>query len=268
MEIHNWISDFLKGHSHCTRFSGEIPSPAHITASIIQGSGLGPAAYIVTVADLHPLHASNAIIKFADDTYLIIPAASSNSCADEASHIKVRAAANNLRLNCTKSKEIIVRARSTWAISVQPVELCRNIERTNKLTVLGVVINDRFTATDHVSSILVSCSSLLYALRVLRRPGLQAQSCKDIFHATVIGKIMYCALARSGFYSAADIRLLTSFLRRCEKLEYQDRHSPSVTETKKLTTVCFEKCCITKIMFFDNFYLNIVIFLLPQASDS
>ena len=33
------------------------------------------------------------------------------------------------------------------------MELCRNIERTDKATVLGVVINDRLTATDHVSYI-------------------------------------------------------------------------------------------------------------------
>ena len=134
-EIYNWISDFL-GHSHCTRFSGEISSLVQVTASIIQGSGLGPAAFIITATDLCPLHASNAIVKFADDIYLIVPAITSYSCAEEVSHIEEWAAANNLQLNCAKSKEIMFQARSTRAISVQPVELCCNIEHTDKLTVL------------------------------------------------------------------------------------------------------------------------------------
>lgn len=42
--------------------------------------------------------------------------------------------------------------------------------RVEKPTVLGVVVNSSLTATDHVSYLLDSCSSLRYALCVLRRP--------------------------------------------------------------------------------------------------
>jgi len=45
-----------------------------ITASIIQGSAIGPALYAVNAADLHTVFISNIILKYADDTYLIIPA--------------------------------------------------------------------------------------------------------------------------------------------------------------------------------------------------
>ena len=43
-----------------------------ITASIIQGSGIGPVAYILNASNLHP-HQHNMIFKYADDTYLIVP---------------------------------------------------------------------------------------------------------------------------------------------------------------------------------------------------
>jgi len=33
-----------------------------------------PASYVVTAADMHSRYSDNDIIKFADDTYLIIPA--------------------------------------------------------------------------------------------------------------------------------------------------------------------------------------------------
>ena len=33
----------------------------------------GPAAYVVTAADMRPRRGDNVIIKYADDTYLIVP---------------------------------------------------------------------------------------------------------------------------------------------------------------------------------------------------
>jgi len=44
--VYNWIVDFLPDHSHCTRYTNVNSSVATVTASIIQGSGLGSAAYL------------------------------------------------------------------------------------------------------------------------------------------------------------------------------------------------------------------------------
>ena len=85
---------------------------------------------------------------------------------------------------------------------------------------LGVEVNSSLTATDHVSRLLASCSSLLYALRVLRSHGLPDQSLKDVYYATVIGKLMYCAPVWHGFCTASDYACLDSFLHRCVKLGY------------------------------------------------
>jgi len=41
---------------------------------VIQGSGLGPTTYLVTTSDLQPVCDINHIVKFADNTYLIVPA--------------------------------------------------------------------------------------------------------------------------------------------------------------------------------------------------
>jgi len=46
-----------------------------VTASIIQGSDEGSAAYTVTAGDLRALNSDNTFIEFADDTYLVIAAA-------------------------------------------------------------------------------------------------------------------------------------------------------------------------------------------------
>ena len=57
-------------------------------ASVIQGSSLGPAAYAVTASDLRPIHTGNDIVKFAYDTYLIIPASNTDTRAEELTHVQ------------------------------------------------------------------------------------------------------------------------------------------------------------------------------------
>ena len=64
---------------------------------MIQGSALGPATFVINGGDLHPVAEGNDLLKYADDTYLIVPAENSPSCEDELHHIKQWATANNLR---------------------------------------------------------------------------------------------------------------------------------------------------------------------------
>ena len=75
-------------------------------ASVVQGSGLGPAAYVVNAADLRPMHQGNEIVKFADDTYLVIPADNNHTCKEELQQVQEWAKENNLRLNASKCKKI------------------------------------------------------------------------------------------------------------------------------------------------------------------
>ena len=49
----------------------------------------------------------NVILKYADDEYLIIPANNQNTCKAEIQDIEQWANTNNLKLNRSKSKEIV-----------------------------------------------------------------------------------------------------------------------------------------------------------------
>jgi len=91
----------------------------------------------------------------------------------------------------------------------------RHVRVLNELPhsrVLGVIINDRLTATDHVHNLLSTSTGLLYALRVLSHHGIPTALLQDVFGATVISRITYCAPAWSGGCSAADIVHLQAFL--------------------------------------------------------
>jgi len=126
--------------------------------------------------------------------------------------------------------EIVFRSRRLRGKADQSAPPCSGIERVDKQTILGGVVNSRLTATDHISYLLDSWSSLLHALRVLRTHGLPSQSLKDVFHTTVIGKLTYCASAWHGFCLASDYTRLNSFLRHAVKLGYYDKQSATITD--------------------------------------
>jgi len=53
---------------------------------------------------LHPCSTGNRIFKYADDTYLVVPAANSSTRCQEIEQIGVWAAQNNLKLNSGKTE--------------------------------------------------------------------------------------------------------------------------------------------------------------------
>jgi len=177
-KVYNWIKNFLEGHSHCTKFGSGVSTFADIMSSVIQGSLLGPAAYVVTASDLCPIHAGNEIVKFADNTYLIVPASNTDTSPEELAYIQDRATDNNLQLNCKKSLEMIFQLTQKKLLELP--SLCLGITQVNSMSALGVVINDRLSAADHVNTILSSHSSMMYALRMLRDHGLQPSSLHDM----------------------------------------------------------------------------------------
>jgi hypothetical protein len=89
----------LRDHSHCTKFGSEVSDFRNIFASIIQGSAVEPASFVVTASDLHSITSGNRMYKYADDTYLIILASNNQPCAVEIAHVEDWAKENNLTLN-------------------------------------------------------------------------------------------------------------------------------------------------------------------------
>jgi len=225
--VYNWVLDFFDSHAHCTKYAGLVSAIATIHASVIQGSALGPASYIVTAADLHPVHACNRIFKFADDTYLVVPGVSTDTCQAEIEHLHTWATANNLQLNRAKTKEIVFSAGRNCALPPPP---CPDIKRETSLRVLGVIVNDKLTAVDHVAMLLSSSSRMLYAMRVLRAHGTPATSLHDIFHATVVSRIEYAAPAWSGMCSDTDRARLDTLLRRSKRLGYCNDDLPAIAD--------------------------------------
>ena len=78
-----------------------------ISASIIQGSTVGPPPYVVNTADFKVAVTGSAMMKFAYETYIVIPSTSFGSRQTKVDHAASRAEVNNLQVNQEKYEEIV-----------------------------------------------------------------------------------------------------------------------------------------------------------------
>jgi len=198
------IRNFYDHRSHCTTFGGELSDISSIFASVIQGSALGPASYVVNTGDLRPVTIGNEIIKYADDTYLIVSAENTSSCQPELDNISQWASDNNLRLNINKTFEIIFNHRGNRGTSAVLPPTLPNIQRVTIIKALGITITSQLSMNLHVDTPVESCGKTLYGLRVLRAHGMSDDFTQEVFRSIVTAKLTYASQAWSGFCTASD----------------------------------------------------------------
>jgi hypothetical protein len=217
------------GHSHCVQFHGDTSSMLEITASIIQGSAIGPASYVVTASDLRTVTPGNEMLKYADDTYLLVPASNVESRKAELDNIERWASANNLKLNRAKTTEIIFVDKSRRLQFPTP-PLMAGINRDTSLKILGVRVNSSLTFSEHICEVLRSCASTVYALRVLRSHGLLTSDLQNVYRTVVVAKLTYASSAWIGLTSATDRSRIDAFFRRSKRAGFCDPDLPTFEE--------------------------------------
>ena len=224
--IFNWLVDFLAGHSHQTHYGDSVSQIKSITASIIQGSAIGPTSYVVTASDLHTVSDGNQLCKYADDTYLIIPAVNVNTRSNELQHISDWAASNNLSLNLSKSEEIVfVDKRKKHKFNIP--DTLDGLKRVQNIKILGVTFTNGLSVTPHVQHLATSNAQILYALKILRAHGLCRMAIQAVFRSVILARFLYASPAWWGFAGAQDRQKVYGFLRRSARVGFYSSDSSS-----------------------------------------
>jgi len=204
VNIYNWLQAFFTNRSHSTCLNSTVSSCLPITASVVQGSALGPPVFVLNGTDLKPMSSANYMPVYADDTYLLVPSDNESSIQDEFDAISAWATKNNIPLNRQKCNEIIFHKPRT-KISAPSITVCGTIiPRVVDIKILGVTFTDTLSVSPHVREVTADCKGRLYALSVLRRHGLDSATLDQIFVSLVLNKILYASPAWSGYMSAAD----------------------------------------------------------------
>ena len=211
--LFNWFIDLFNDHMQRTKYNEETSEYSRVNAGVIQGSAVGPFAFCIVASDLRPISTHNVIIKYADDTCIIIPESNIRTTDNELRNVEEWANSNNLKLNQTKSKEIVFR-RPRITEEIIP-ETINNIARVSHINILGVTFDHNLSVKIHIDNILDKIGYKLYILKILKSKGLQMRELTSVFTAIILSGMLYAVQAWWGFANAQEKSRLESILRRC-----------------------------------------------------
>jgi hypothetical protein len=210
--IINWIISFLIDRKIQLKRGVILSQPKQINRGIVQGSGIGPTLYIVHESDLIPLSLVNILLKYADDTSLLVPENTDIPISQEFDNIKTWAFHNKMIINFSKTKEIVFFRPNPYR-SVHPLPV-DDIEQLLEAKVLGVILNGKFHFDSHLQFIIRQCSQRLYLMKLLRKQGLPPKQMGIVFQAIIISRIQYAISAWGGFVHSDWKRKIDALLLR------------------------------------------------------
>ena len=152
--------------------------------------------YAINASDLHSRHilesTCSLLNKYADDSYLIVPSVNSQLVQEELEHIPKCAANNNLALNLSKTKEMIVKRPHTKT-DIPPVT--PGVERVAFMNIVGVMFQGNMSFTMQVDRLVARSAQTMYTLNTLKNRELSNCALWEVTCATLLSRLTYASQA-------------------------------------------------------------------------
>lgn len=191
----SWILDFLSNRPQSVRMGEHTSSTLILNTGTPQGCVLSPILYSPFTHDCSTIHSTNTIVKFADDTTLIglISDCDETAYREEVQHLTEWCCHNNLDLNITKTKELIVDFRKSKRVEHSALHIYgKEVERVESFKFLGVHISADLTWTVHISHQVGKAQQRLYFLRKLKHALLPHHLLINFYRTTIESLLTYC----------------------------------------------------------------------------
>ncbi|KAK3514088.1 hypothetical protein QTP70_003217 [Hemibagrus guttatus] len=193
--LRNWIMDFLTNRPQHVR-SGHICSTTiTFNTGIPQCCVLSPFLYSLFTHEYRPVYGSNSIIKFSDDTTVIGLISDSDETAymAEVQHLVAWCDDNNLLLNNSKAKELIIDFRREKGRMHDPIHINRMaVERVSSFKFLGTHISEYLSWTTNTSSLVKKAHQRLFYLNTLKKNHLSSTILVNFYRCAIESILTNC----------------------------------------------------------------------------
>jgi hypothetical protein len=132
----------------------------------------------------------DTIIKFSDDTTVVGLITDNNETAyrEKVRELAVLCQDNNLSLNVSKTKELIVDYRKRRAEQASINIEGAGVERVKSFKFLGVHFTNELSWSKHTKTVMKRAQQNLFPIRRLKRFGMGAQILKRFYSCTIESK--------------------------------------------------------------------------------
>ena len=183
-----WIGDFLTNRSQVVRIGDRTSSSLILNTGTPQGCVLSPALYTLFTHDCFATHPTNMVVKFADDTTVVglISDNDETHYREEIQHLTGWCSENNLLLNNSKTKEVIVDYRKSRKTEHAPLLIHgEEVDHVNNIKFLGIHISSDLTWSLNTSHLVMKAQQRLFFLRKLKRAGLSSRLLVNFYRSTI-----------------------------------------------------------------------------------
>ncbi|KAI5619000.1 gastrula zinc finger protein XlCGF28.1-like [Silurus asotus] len=182
--LRHWISNFLTDRPQAARVGKHTSSTLTLITGAPQDCVLSPLLYSLYTYDCVATSNSTTIIKFADDTVVMGLISNNNETAylQEVKNLERWCQENNLLLNFSKTKELIMDFSTKQKRSYQPLNISGTpVERVDSFRYSGVHI----TQDLHINTLVMKAWQRLDHLRRLRDLKVPSQVLKTFYTCTI-----------------------------------------------------------------------------------
>jgi len=183
----NWVLDFLTNRPQSVRLENHTSSTLILNTGVPQGCVLSPLLYSLFTYDCTPVHGSNTIVKFVDNTTVVGLISNNDEMAyrEEVQHLAEWCATNNLALNTKKTKELIVDFRKKSGTPTPILIDGTEVERVTSFKFLGVHISEDLSWSLNTSTLVKKAHQRLFFLRRLKKAHLSPQILMNFYRCTI-----------------------------------------------------------------------------------
>jgi hypothetical protein len=165
------------------------------------------------------MHASNSIIKFADDTTVVGLITDETAYREEVRALGVWCQENNLSPRVNKTKELIVDFREHQR-EHSPIHIDGTaVKKVESFKFLGVHITDKLKWSTHRESVVKKAQQCLFNLRRLKTCGLAPKTLTNFYRCPIERILSGCTTA---WYSNCTTR-------NCRSLQSPKHHRVQTT---------------------------------------
>ncbi len=181
---------------------------------------LSPLLYSLYTHDCTPTYPGNIILKFADDTTVVglISEGDETNYRNEVLELTAWCTLNNLELNITKTKELIIdfRRKKTDPPPLSIHGAC--VERVHTFKFLGTVISDDLSWSPNITAVVKKAQQRIHFLRVLRRNNLEDKLLVTFYRSCIESLLSYCISVWYASCTEADRKRLQRVVKTAQRI--------------------------------------------------
>lgn len=203
LDIHpviiRWICAFLSNRPQRVKIGSSLSPPVYPNGGIPQGTKLAPLLFAILVNRLAAQWPAR--LKYVDDTtvFEVVPRCSMSYLQFAVNDIRSFASDKGMRLNPKKCRELVINFLQYLPASPDLLHIDGSpVRRVDTYKILGVHLSSDLTWNVHIEYIVKKANKRLYALRTLKKAGVQPSDLVGIYRALIRSVLEYAAPVWSG----------------------------------------------------------------------